>query len=80
MDTTTLIGVIGAALILIAFSLNQTNIWKNSSFQYDLTNLVGGGVLMYYAFLLDSWPFLILNAVWTLVSLKDVLASLFARA
>lgn len=73
MDTTLLVGVIGATIILIAFLLNQLNIWRNDTFGYDLSNLIGSLVLIYYAVLLDSIPFLILNTVWALFSLKDVL-------
>jgi hypothetical protein len=73
MDTTLAIGVIGAGIILIAFLLNQMNIWRNDTFGYDFANLVGSLVLIYYAVLLDSIPFMILNAVWALFSLKDVL-------
>lgn len=77
MDYETIVGIIGATLILIGFGLNQTGIWKTTSFSYDFINLIGGGVLVYYAVLLDSLPFMILNIVWTLVSLKDVLSRLF---
>ena len=70
-----MVGIIGTALILIGFILNQIGVWKTSSFSYDLINLFGGAVLIYYALLLSSIPFLVLNTVWVVVSLKDVLRS-----
>ena len=76
MDTATLIGTSGATIILIAFVLNQLGKWKNEDLIYDIFNLVGSGLLVAYAILLSSWPFLVLNGVWGLVSLKDVYADL----
>ncbi len=75
MDYELMVGIIGTALILIGFILNQIGVWKTSSFSYDLINLFGGAVLIYYALLLSSIPFLVLNTVWVVVSLKDVLRS-----
>ena len=68
----TLLGVIGMALILLAFFMNQTHRWKDDDLIYDLTNLAGGILLVVYAVYLNSWPFFILNGVWSLVSARDV--------
>lgn len=68
-----LIGTIGATLVLIAFTLNQFHIWKDDELRYDVMNLLGGALLVTYAILLRSWPFAVLNGVWTLVSLRDSL-------
>ncbi|MCL9971926.1 MAG: hypothetical protein NBV63_00770 [Candidatus Pacebacteria bacterium] len=76
MDTTTLIGVVGAGIILVFFVLNQTKVLDIDNFWYDLGNTVGSGLLVYYAVLLGSIPFIILNVVWMLFSLKDVVQSL----
>ena len=73
------IGIIGMFLLLLAFLLNQLNIWKADYLIYDLTNAVGGIMMVIYAYLIDSWPFLILNAVWGLFSLKDVFVDLKRR-
>lgn len=68
----TLIGTTGAALILILFLLNQFNKIKNNNFWYDFGNFVGSTLLVVYAYLLSSYPFLVLNLIWALFSLKDV--------
>lgn len=68
-----LIGILGAAIILVFFILNQSGKLSRDSWQYDLGNVVGSGFLVGYALLIDSWPFVILNAVWLLVSLKDLI-------
>ena len=71
-----LIGIIGMFLLLLAFLLNQINIWKPDYLIYDLTNAIGGILMVIYAYLINSWPFLILNAVWALFSIKDVFVDL----
>jgi energy-converting hydrogenase Eha subunit E len=75
MDATTIIGVIGATIILVSFLLNQFGIWSTDSRLYDVANTVGSLVLMVYAHQLQSLPFFILNTVWFLVSARDVLRS-----
>lgn len=75
MDVSLFIGSVGAMLILVAFFLNQIHKLSNDSFSYDFINLVGGVMLLVYAVLLSSIPFLILNSVWVIVSLKDVIVT-----
>lgn len=72
LDPTTLIGTLGALLILIAFTMNQMHKWKNDYLIYDLINLIGSGLLIIYAAILKSYPFLVLNGVWAFLSLRDV--------
>lgn len=69
----TIIGVLGMSVILYAFLLNQLGKWSIKTIQYDLANLIGSALLVYYAFTLQSYPFLILNAFWAGFSLKDVI-------
>ena len=71
-----LIGIIGMLLILIAYALNQMHKWNQADLKYDFTNFLGGIMLFVYAFSIQSIPFLVLQAVWALVSLKDVINNL----
>ncbi|MFH1012217.1 MAG: hypothetical protein V1760_00505 [Candidatus Peregrinibacteria bacterium] len=80
MDKTTLVGASGATIILIAFILNQTGRWKNEYFIYDLFNFVGSVVLIIYAVILSSYPFMVLNFVWGAVSLRDIFADLIRNS
>lgn len=73
IDTYLLLGIIGMILILIGFVFNQLGRWKQEMFVYDLCNLVGGIFLVVYAYAGKAWPFFILNGVWALYSLKDVI-------
>lgn len=72
MELNTFLGIAGMALVLFAFLLNQMSVWQNNNLKYDLSNLIGSGLMVYYAFTIKSFPFLILNLVWALVSLKNV--------
>jgi uncharacterized membrane protein len=68
---TTIIGTTGALIILVSFLLNQRNILKKESLCYDFMNFFGSLLLVIYAYLLESYPFIVLNAVWGLFSLFD---------
>lgn len=69
----TTVGIIGTSVILLAFFLNQIGTWSKDDYVYDVVNALGSGVLLVYAWFLGSVPFLVLNTVWFLVSIKDVL-------
>ncbi|MBU0665880.1 MAG: hypothetical protein ABIC91_03270 [Nanoarchaeota archaeon] len=71
-----IIGFIGMFLILLCFVMVQIHKWKDTDFKYDFWNLVGALLLVVYAVLIKSYPFLILNAVWVFVSLRDVFSDL----
>ncbi|XKT74780.1 MAG: hypothetical protein ACJKTH_01695 [Patescibacteria group bacterium UBA2163] len=74
MDPITILGVCGASIILIFFLLNQLKVLSVESIWYDSANLLGSGMLIIYAYLIGSLPFIILNVVWFLFSFKDVVA------
>ena len=67
-----LIGIIGMMSILLAFLLNQFQVWQHDSIEYDLINLIGSALLIIYSIELKSMPFTVLNVVWAAVSLKDI--------
>ncbi len=72
MQDSTIVGIIGTSLVLIAYIFNQTGKWKSQDFAYDLTNFIGSATLVLYAVTIKSYPFAVLNLVWSYVSLKDV--------
>lgn len=80
MITPIYIGSLGAALILIAFVLGQTHVWKDTYLSYDLMNAIGAILLIIYAWIGAAWPFVVLNFVWALVSLRDVVIDLKRNA
>ena len=64
-----LISVVGALAILAAYTANQFRWIGPSNLLYTLLNLVGAGVLSAVAIVERQWGFLLLEGVWTLVSL-----------
>ena len=63
------IGVIGMILIVVGFVLDE--FWDKfnpNTVRYNLINLFGSALLIYYAFSLNSWPFIVLNVVWFLAA------------
>lgn len=79
MDTTMIIGISGATIILALFLLNQTHKIGSDSLLYDIANFIGALLLLIYAVLLSSLPFAILNGVWALFSLRDIFFGLKSR-
>jgi len=76
IDFTTILGIIGAMFILFAFILEQKKIWNSEMLKYDLVNFIGSAILIVYGILIKGYPFVILNSVWALVSLKDVVSDI----
>ncbi|MDQ6756220.1 MAG: hypothetical protein M3004_04710 [Bacteroidota bacterium] len=64
-----IVGSIGVFILLIAFVLNLLNKISKETFIYILMNIVGGALACFASYLINYWPFLILEAVWTLISL-----------
>lgn len=73
IEIANILGIIGAGIILLAFLLNQINKLKNDDFVYDLLNFIGGFLLVIYAIVTGAIPFIILNTVWSVASLRDLI-------
>lgn len=66
----------GAVLVLIAFVLSQAGTMRLHDYSYLLLNFVGTAVLGASALVTRQWGFVVLDAVFAVVSLT----SLFRRA
>jgi hypothetical protein len=71
--------VLGAVLILAAYAAAQLGVWNQRSRIYLVLNLVGSAVLAVLAWHEEQWGFLLLEAVWALVSLGGILQVLRGR-
>ena len=64
-----IIGISGMILIVVGFVLDEFwDKFNQDTIRYNLINLFGSGLLIYYAYSLRSWPFIILNVVWFLAA------------
>jgi len=68
-----IIGTTGMLFLLVAFVLNLLKKIMQDSALYNILNIIGGGFLTYYAYSLNSIPFLILEAIWTLFAVYKLI-------
>ncbi len=61
--------IVGALLVLTAFTLAQFRLLDPLSYAYLVLNLVGSAILAVLALEEQQWGFLLLEGVWALVSL-----------
>lgn len=63
-----LVQIVGALLILSGFVLSQLGVLDPRSARYLIVNLVGSTVLAVDAYGEGQWGFVLLEAVWAVVS------------
>lgn len=73
MDFFLVIGTIGMCLILTGFLLINTHKVTADALWYDILNFAGSLLLVISAFEAQIWPFVVLNAVFTVYSLRNIL-------
>lgn len=65
-----IIGIGGMAFILAAFVLEEFNKkFNQETIVYNLFNVIGSAMLVYYGLVISGWPFVFLNGVWCLTAL-----------
>lgn len=67
------LGIIGMLLLLVSFFIEVFKLLHREHAVYLVLNLFGASIMTYYAYLINSWPFLLLNAAWALISLYGVI-------
>jgi len=60
--------LVGAVLILVAFTAGQAGRINVHSLGYILLNLIGSAILAVVAAVTSNWGFLLLEGVWAIVS------------
>jgi hypothetical protein len=62
------IGSIGVFQVLLAYFLNSIGEISTKTLPFIGLNLIGASMACFASFLLDYWPFIILEGVWALIS------------
>lgn len=65
------LSVLGALMILVAFTLNQAGVWRVNTLAYQLLNLVGATLLAAIAVLERQAGFVLLEGAWASISLTQ---------
>jgi len=71
-----LLQLTGAILVLAGFTLAQMRVLDPQSLTYLTLNAVGAAILAALAFEERQWGFLLLEGVWTLVSVAGLIGRL----
>jgi len=67
------IGAVGGGIILVAYLLELFQRIDPYNKFFLSANIIGSALLTYYAYLLDSIPFIILNVAWVLGSIYELI-------
>jgi hypothetical protein len=73
-----LLQLTGAILVLAGFTLAQMRVLDPQSLTYLTLNAIGAAILAALAFEERQWGFLLLEGVWTLVSVAGLIGRLRA--
>lgn len=73
MNYAVLTGSIGVGLLLLAFFLNVFRKISTDSYTYILLNIAGAAISGYASYLINYWPFVILEGTWALVAVVALL-------
>jgi len=68
MNSGELIGTIGVSILLLAFALNLAKKLEATSKAYLILNILGALLAGISSYLIQFWPFVILEGVWTISS------------
>ncbi len=76
MNATDIIGSAGVGLILLAYLLNTQKMLKPDGKLYFVLNTIGAALATTASLLINYWPFVILEATWTLVSVYGLMKAM----
>ena len=74
-----IVSVVGSLAILAAYTANQMGWLHASTLSYSLVNAAGAAILTVVALSEKQWGFLLLESVWTVVSLVAAWRTLARR-
>lgn len=69
MKTSDILASIGVIVLLVAFVLNLYKIKSPESKTYTLFNFMGAALCCYSSYLIQFYPFVVLEAIWATFAL-----------
>lgn len=76
MSAADIIATTGVSILLLAFLLQIRNVINAQSSLFSLLNLVGAGLAGLSAYMINFIPFIILEGVWVIVSIYNLVQNL----
>lgn len=73
------ISVVGACVVLYAFYMQQQGAWQSNEIRYLACNFVGTAVLTVVAWIGSQWGFVLIEAIWAIVSFRGLMRARRAR-
>jgi len=80
MSQSDIIGTLGVSILLLAFLLQILKVLSVESSAYSILNGLGAALAGYSSWLIDFKPFVILEAVWVMVSLYNLYKNLKTKS
>ena len=77
MEISTIIATIGVSLLLIAFFTNLVQLQKQNDWGYLILNFIGAALACYASYLINFFPFVILEGTWSAVALLALARKMF---
>ncbi len=75
-----ILGWIGSVLVIGAYGLNSYQKINSSSVAFQLTNLIGGILLIINSVYKEAFPFTFINSVWVVIAIGSLLRNKKASA
>jgi hypothetical protein len=76
MKIVDVIGIIGVAMLLLAYFLNLFDMIKKNGHLYVWMNFAGAGLSCFASVLLNYIPFILLEGIWSVVSAVAIIRKL----
>tara|TARA_R110000737_G_scaffold93371_1_gene126526 strand:+ start:3230 stop:3475 length:246 start_codon:yes stop_codon:yes gene_type:complete len=67
------LGWVGAVLLLAGFALTSYGFLEGVSFEFQLLNLLGSGLLAVYTYIKKAYPNTVLNIIWIAISVAAII-------
>jgi hypothetical protein len=79
MSVANWVASIGVGILLVAFFLNIFGYVNNKSNLYALLNAIGGLISCYASWMVDFYPFVVLNIIWSFTALLSLFKGIVSR-